>query len=70
LFKGGVEKISDLTVGMVLEGVMINVANFGAFVVVGVHQDGLVQISRLADVFVKDPRKMVKLGGVVRIKVQ
>lgn len=69
-FKDGVEKVSDLTPGMILEGVVTNVANFGAFVDVGVHQDGLVHISQLADVFVKDPRDVVKPGDVVRVKVQ
>ena len=69
-FKDGVEKVSDLTPGMILEGVVTNVANFGAFVDVGVHQDGLVHISQLADKFVKDPRDVVKPGDVVRVKVQ
>jgi uncharacterized protein len=70
LFKDGVEKISNLTVGMILEGVVTNVANFGAFVDVGVHQDGLVYISELADVFVKDRGIVVKLGDVVQVNVQ
>lgn len=69
-FKEGVEKMSDLKSGMVLEGVVTNVANFGAFVDIGVHQDGLVHISQLADTFVKDPRDVVKPGDVVRVKVQ
>jgi protein Tex len=69
-FKDGVEKSSDLTPGMVLEGVVTNVANFGAFVDIGVHQDGLVHISQLADKFVKDPRDVVKPGDVVKVKVQ
>lgn len=69
-FKDGVEKVSDLSPGMILEGVVTNVANFGAFVDVGVHQDGLVHISQLADRFVKDPRDVVKPGDVVRVKVQ
>ncbi len=68
-FKEGVEKISDLQAGMVLEGVVTNVANFGAFVDIGVHQDGLVHISHLADVFVKDPRDVVKTGEMVKVKV-
>jgi len=68
-FKEGVEKISDLQPGMMLEGVVTNVANFGAFVDIGVHQDGLVHISHLADVFVKDPRDVVKTGEMVKVKV-
>ncbi len=68
-FKEGVEKVSDLTPGMVLEGVITNVANFGAFVDIGVHQDGLVHISALAGRFIKDPREVVKTGDVVRVKV-
>jgi uncharacterized protein len=68
-FKAGVEKISDLEVGMRLQGVVTNVANFGAFVDVGVHQDGLVHISQLADKFVKDPREIVKTGDVVIVTV-
>ncbi len=68
-FKEGVEKISDLEPGMMLEGVVTNVANFGAFVDVGVHQDGLIHISHLADVFVKDPRDVVKTGEMVKVKV-
>lgn len=68
-FKEGVEKISDLEPGMVLEGTVTNVTNFGAFVDVGVHQDGLVHISALADKFVKDPRDVVKAGQVVKVKV-
>lgn len=69
-FKDGVEKMSDLSPGMRLEGVVTNVANFGAFVDVGVHQDGLVHISQLADRFVKDPRDVVKPGDVVMVRVQ
>ncbi|MBV1876153.1 MAG: RNA-binding transcriptional accessory protein [Pseudomonadales bacterium] len=65
----GVEKISDLEPGMVLEGTVTNVTNFGAFVDIGVHQDGLVHISALADKFVKDPREVVKAGDIVRAKV-
>jgi uncharacterized protein len=68
-FKDGVEKMTDLQPGMVLEGVVTNVANFGAFVDIGVHQDGLVHISALADRFVKDPREVVKTGQVVKVKV-
>ncbi|MCQ8102527.1 RNA-binding transcriptional accessory protein [Methylomonas sp. SURF-2] len=68
-FKEGVEKISDLQPGMSLEGVVTNVANFGAFVDIGVHQDGLVHISHLADDFVKDPRSVVKTGDMVKVRV-
>ena len=68
-FQEGVEKLSDLVPGMVLEGVVSNVANFGAFVDIGVHQDGLVHISMLADSFVKDPRDVVKAGDIVKVKV-
>ncbi len=68
-FKAGVETIHDLTVGMVLEGVISNVANFGAFVDVGVHQDGLVHISSLTNKFVSDPREIVKAGDIVKVKV-
>ncbi|MFF5095256.1 MULTISPECIES: Tex family protein [Actinosynnema] len=68
-FADGVEKIADLKPGMVLEGVVTNVAAFGAFVDVGVHQDGLVHISALSDNYVKDPRDVVKSGDVVRVKV-
>jgi len=69
-FKDGVEKLSDLKPGMQLEGVVTNVANFGAFVDIGVHQDGLVHVSQLADKFVKDPREIVKPGDVVKVRVQ
>ncbi|QNP66449.1 Tex family protein [Streptomyces genisteinicus] len=69
-FKEGVEKIGDLAPGMVLEGVVTNVAAFGAFVDVGVHQDGLVHVSAMSKNFVKDPRDVVKPGDVVRVKVQ
>jgi uncharacterized protein len=69
VFKEGVEKISDLTPGMILEGVVTNVANFGAFIDIGVHQDGLVHISALANSFVKDPRSVVKAGDIVKVKV-
>ncbi|AWI32058.1 Tex family protein [Streptomyces tirandamycinicus] len=68
-FKDGVEKISDLASGMVLEGVVTNVAAFGAFVDVGVHQDGLVHVSAMSRTFVKDPRDVVKPGDVVKVKV-
>jgi uncharacterized protein len=68
-FREGVEKISDLVPGMVLEGTVTNVAAFGAFVDVGVHQDGLVHVSALANRFVADPREVVKSGQVVRVKV-
>ena len=68
-FREGVEKISDLEVGMSLEGVVTNVANFGAFVDIGVHQDGLVHISHLSDQFVSDPRTVVKTGDMVKVKV-
>jgi uncharacterized protein len=68
-FQDGVEKIADLKPDMVLEGTVTNVTNFGAFVDIGVHQDGLVHISALADRFVKDPREVVKAGDVVRVKV-
>ncbi|MFB6575148.1 S1 RNA-binding domain-containing protein, partial [Kocuria palustris] len=68
-FKEGVEKIGDLEPGMVLEGVVTNVAAFGAFVDVGVHQDGLVHVSALSKTFVKDPRDVVKPGDIVKVKV-
>jgi uncharacterized protein len=68
-FKEGVEAIGDLTPGMQLEGVVTNVANFGAFVDIGVHQDGLVHVSQLADRFVKDPRDVVKAGDIVKVRV-
>jgi uncharacterized protein len=68
-FAEGVEKLADLRAGMVLEGVVTNVAAFGAFVDVGVHQDGLVHVSAMAKTFVKDPRDVVKPGDVVRVKV-
>ncbi|GHC85018.1 RNA-binding transcriptional accessory protein [Nocardiopsis terrae] len=69
-FKEGVEKLDDLEQGMVLEGVVTNVAAFGAFVDVGVHQDGLVHVSALSHRFVEDPREIVKPGDIVRVKVQ
>lgn len=68
-FKDGVEKLSDLVSGMVLEGVVTNVAAFGAFVDVGVHQDGLVHVSAMSKTFVKDPRDVVKPGDIVKVKV-
>ncbi|MDO4636843.1 MAG: Tex family protein [Lautropia sp.] len=68
-FKEGVETLADLRPGMTLEGVVTNVANFGAFVDIGVHQDGLVHISALSDQFVKDPHQVVKTGDVVKVKV-
>ncbi|MGY0057135.1 Tex family protein [Streptomyces sp. LZ34] len=68
-FKEGVEKIGDLAAGMILEGVVTNVAAFGAFVDVGVHQDGLVHVSAMSKTFVKDPRDVVKPGDIVRVKV-
>jgi uncharacterized protein len=61
--------MKDLQPGMLLEGVVTNVANFGAFVDIGVHQDGLVHVSALADRFVKDPREVVKPGDIVKVKV-
>lgn len=69
VFAEGVEKIEDLKPGMVLEGTVTNVAAFGAFVDIGVHQDGLVHVSQLADRFVKDPREVVKAGDVVKVRV-
>jgi uncharacterized protein len=68
-FKEGVDKIGDLVTGMVLEGVVTNVAAFGAFIDIGVHQDGLVHISAMSSTFVKDPRDIVKPGDIVRVKV-
>ncbi|MFI0089935.1 Tex family protein [Streptomyces bobili] len=68
-FKEGVEKISDLASGMVLEGVVTNVAAFGAFIDIGVHQDGLAHVSALSRTFVKDPRDVVKPGDIVKVKV-
>lgn len=69
-FKEGVHELEHLTPGMILEGVVTNVTNFGAFVDIGVHQDGLVHVSALADRFVKDPREVVKAGDIVKVKVQ
>ncbi|MFA7318373.1 MAG: Tex family protein [Sulfuricella sp.] len=68
-FREGIESLKDLLPGMLLEGVVTNVTNFGAFVDIGVHQDGLVHISALADKFVKDPHSVVKAGQVVKVKV-
>ncbi|MES9856640.1 MAG: Tex family protein [Sedimenticola sp.] len=68
-FQEGVEKITDLKADMVLDGVITNVTNFGAFVDVGVHQDGLVHISAMSDKFIKDPREVVKAGDLVKVKV-
>ncbi|MFI2668784.1 Tex family protein [Streptomyces albidoflavus] len=68
-FREGVEKLSDLEAGMVLEGVVTNVAAFGAFVDIGVHQDGLVHVSAMSRNFVKDPREVVKPGDIVKVKV-
>ncbi|MEV7726017.1 Tex family protein [Streptomyces sp. NPDC087917] len=68
-FKEGVEKLGDLAPGMILEGVVTNVAAFGAFIDIGVHQDGLAHVSALSKTFVKDPRDVVKPGDVVRVKV-
>ncbi|MEH2071399.1 MAG: Tex family protein [Nostoc sp.] len=68
-FKEGIKEITDLKEGMELEGIITNVANFGAFVDIGVHQDGLVHISQLADRFVDDPKKIVKVGQVVKVRV-
>lgn len=68
-FADGVDEISDLKVGMLLEGTVTNVAAFGAFVDIGVHQDGLVHVSQLADRFVKDPHEVVKAGDVVKVRV-
>lgn len=68
-FKEGVVSISDLKPGMVLEGVVTNVANFGAFVDIGVHQDGLIHISQLANQFVKDPKEVIKVGEIIMVKV-
>ncbi|MDP0332802.1 Tex family protein [Glaesserella parasuis] len=69
IFMDGVEEISDLKVGMILEGTVTNVTNFGAFVDIGVHQDGLVHISMLSNSFVEDPHQVVKTGDVVKVKV-
>lgn len=68
-FQEGVESLKDLKIGMLLEGVVTNVTNFGAFVDIGVHQDGLVHISALADRFVQDPHSVVKAGDIVKVKI-
>jgi uncharacterized protein len=68
-FADGVNTINDLEVGMILEGVISNVANFGAFVDIGVHQDGLVHISAITDKFISDPREFIKAGEIVKVKV-
>ena len=68
-FAEGVETLNDLMPGMVLEGAVTNVTNFGAFVDIGVHQDGLVHISSLSDKFIDDPHKVVKAGDIVKVKV-
>jgi protein Tex len=68
-FQEGVEQLKDLQVGMILEGVATNITAFGAFVDIGVHQDGLVHISQLSTSFVKDPHSVVKAGDVVKVKV-
>jgi len=68
-FQAGIKEMRDLKVGMELEGVVTNVANFGAFVDIGVHQDGLVHVSQLADRFVSDPKQIVKVGQVVKVRV-
>ncbi len=68
-FKEGIDELKDLQAGMILEGVITNVAAFGAFVDIGVHQDGLVHISALANTFVKDPHTFVKVGQIVKVKV-
>ncbi len=69
IFREGVENLKDLEPGMILEGIVTNVTNFGAFVDIGVHQDGLVHVSALANKFVKDPHSIVKAGDVVKVKV-
>ena len=68
-FREGVTEIKDLVAGMELEGIVTNVANFGAFVDIGVHQDGLVHVSQLADRFIDDPKKVVKVGQIVKVRV-
>lgn len=68
-WKEGVNEIKDLQIGMILEGTVTNVANFGAFVDIGVHQDGLVHVSMLANRFVRDPHEVVKAGDIVRVRV-
>ena len=68
-FQEGIESLTDLLPGMLLEGVVTNVAAFGAFVDIGVHQDGLIHVSELANRFVKDPAEIVKVGDRVKVKV-
>ena len=68
-FKEGIETLNDLREGMLLEGLVTNVSNFGAFVDIGVHQDGLVHVSMLADRYIKDPSEVVKVGDIVKVKV-
>ena len=68
-FKDGIESLADLKPGLALEGVVTNVTNFGAFVDIGVHQDGLVHVSQLANKFVSDPNDIVKVGQIVQVKV-
>jgi protein Tex len=68
-FQEGIEDLKDLSAGMLLEGVVTNVTNFGAFIDIGVHQDGLVHISMMSHKFIKDPRELVKAGDVVKVKV-
>jgi protein Tex len=68
-FQEGIKEMSDLKIGLELEGVVTNVANFGAFVDIGVHQDGLVHVSQLADRFVSDPKQIVRVGQVVKVRV-
>jgi len=68
-FKEGIETLDDLRIGMLLEGVVTNVSNFGAFVDIGVHQDGLVHVSMLADRYIKNPNEVVKVGDIVKVKV-
>jgi protein Tex len=68
-FRDDIREMRDLRVGMQLEGIVTNVANFGAFVDLGVHQDGLVHVSQLADRFVSDPKTIVKVGQVVQVRV-
>ena len=68
-FREGIEDLAQLEAGMILEGVVTNVTNFGAFVDVGVHQDGLVHISVMSHKFVRDPREVVKAGDIVKVKV-
>ena len=69
IFQEGIESLADLRPDMILEGVVTNVAAFGAFVDIGVHQDGLVHVSALANKFVKDPHEIVKPGQIVKVKV-